>query len=30
MTRCTVSGEEPTNSETAPVPNSETRADGQC
>lgn len=29
MTRCTVSGEVPTNPDNAPVPNSATRADGQ-
>lgn len=29
MTRCTVSGEMPANPDTAPVPNSATRADGQ-
>lgn len=29
MTRCTVSGEEPTNDPSAPVPNSDKRADGQ-
>jgi hypothetical protein len=29
MTRCTVSGEEPTNSDSASVPNSTTRPDGQ-
>lgn len=29
MTRCTVSGREPTNPENAPVPNSATKPDGQ-